>query len=214
MFHGQINVVRTGFQTKSAMATWWVGGALGLLVILAVSLSTAGVLDHHVHRYVVRAVGIALAAAGCVWLTLRLRPRPPVWVGATADHNGIFIDGAPLVLRDDIEQAYIRPYLHSRVMVSGPIGRQMAVGLPSYPLTVEIIRRRGGQLNIDPGGEQQAAALLTALGIPVTRCEPDYRGNLYAKRSTWVWSVVIVVVFIAAFVGYYFVMASRLPHHS
>ena len=72
---------------------------------------------------------------------------------ATADDSGIFIDGKPLVLRKDIQQAYIRPHQDAQSIESRTQFGRMFIDLPNYPLTVEIIRRDGTSLNIDPGGE-------------------------------------------------------------
>lgn len=204
--------MRTGFSKKSDVRMWWLGGALGLLVLLVVARSTTSVLDPQTHRFVVRGLSYAMVGAACVWLTMRLKPRRPTWVEATADHNGVFVDGAPLVLRQDIEQAYIRPRIDARVLVSGMALQRIVVGLPDYPLTVEIIRHHGAQLNLDPGSEQAAAAMLTAMGIPVTMCPPDYGKNLKPKRSTAFLTVAIVVVFLAAFVGYYLYMVAKISH--
>jgi hypothetical protein len=202
MFRGQINVVRTGFSGKSSVWVWFLGGLLGCLLLVVVARSTSSVLDHETHRFVVRGLGYGLAAAGCIWLTLKMKPRRPKWVEATADHNGIFVDGVPLVLRENIQQAYIRQHIDSRVMVTGMPLQRLVIGLPNYPMTVEIIRHKGAQLNIDPNGEQAAVALLTALGIPVTMCAGDYRGNQRPKKSQTLLTVVVVVVFLAALFGF------------
>jgi hypothetical protein len=213
MFRGQVNVVRTGFSGKFPVWGWFLSGALACVLVLIVARTTSSVLDPQTHRYLVRGLAYGLALAGCVWLTLKLRPRRPQWVEATADHNGIFVDGVPLVLRQDIQQAYIRQNMQARTIVSGMPLQQLFIGLPNYPLTVEIIRHKGAQLNIDPNGEQAAAALLTALGIPVTMCAPDYHGNQRPKRSTTLLTVVIVVVFLGALLGFSYYKYYTLTHH-
>jgi hypothetical protein len=202
MFRGPVNVVRTGFSGKFPVWGWFLSGLLACLLVLVVARTTTSVLDPQTHRYLVRGLAYGLALAGCVWLTLKLRPRKPQWVEATADHNGIFVDGIPLVLRQDIQQAYIRQNMRARTIVSGMPLQQTVIGLPNYPLTVEIIRHKGAQLNIDPNGEQAAAALLTALGIPVTMCAPDYRGNLRAGPRQWMLTAIVVIVFLAALFGF------------
>jgi hypothetical protein len=103
--------------------------------------------------------------------------------------------------------------MDSRVMVTGMPLQRLVIGLPNYPLTVEIIRRKGAQLNIDPNGEQAAVALLTALGIPITMCAGDYRGNLRPKRSQTLLTVVIVVVFLGALLGFSYYKYYTLTHH-
>jgi hypothetical protein len=162
MFRGQVSVVRTGL---SGIAAWmlFLGAAGGCVLLLLLAKGLLG--------------GMLVAAAVLVWLGYRYKLRPPRWVEATADDSGIFIDGKPLVLGKDIQQAYIRPHQDAQSIESRTQFGRMFIDLPNYPLTVEIIRRDGTSLNIDPGGEQAAAALLTALGIPVTTCPPDYDGN-------------------------------------
>jgi hypothetical protein len=118
-----------------------------------------------------------VATAMMITLTLLLRPRRPKPIEVAADHDGVFAGGVPLILRQDILQAYIRPRLNARTSISGYTGNRIVIGLPNYPLTVEIIRREGAQLNLDPGGEQAATAMLTAMGIPVTMCAADYGGT-------------------------------------
>jgi hypothetical protein len=98
--------------------------------------------------------------------------------------------------------------LNARTSISGYPGHWIVIGLPNYPLTVEIIRREGAQLNLDPGGEQAATAMLTAMGIPVTMCAADYRGNLRPRRSQTLLTVVIVIVFLAALFGFSYYKAT------
>jgi hypothetical protein len=167
MFRGQVSVVRTGL---SGIAAWmlFLGAAGGCVLLLFLAKGLLG--------------GMLVAVAVLVWLGYRYKLRPPRWVEATADDSGIFIDGKPLVLRKDIQQAYIRPHQDAQSIESRTQFGRMFIDLPNYPLTVEIIRRDGTSLNIDPGGEQAAAALLTALGIPVTTGPPDYDGNGGGRR--------------------------------
>jgi hypothetical protein len=72
--------------------------------------------------------------------------------------------------------------------------------LPSLALTVELMLRGGRQLNIDPGGQAAAADILTALGFPVTMCEPDHKAK--AGGSQWVVTVLVVMLFLAALFGF------------
>ncbi|WP_343709195.1 hypothetical protein [Mycobacterium sp.] len=126
------------------------------------------------------------------------------------DHNGVYADDAPLALRGDIENAYIRPALQagtSRHTNDGgalPAGYQ--VDLPSYPLTVELQVRHRGLVNIDPGGRSAAAEILTTLGFPVTTCAPKYRAQTNRQRTT---SVLLVALFVVAYVSYYLFVSSR-----
>jgi hypothetical protein len=202
MFRGQVSLVRTGFSGKFPVRMWFLSGALGCVLILVVARSTTTVLDPQWHRYLVRLLSYAFVAGSLWWLTVKLRPRAPKWVEATADQSGIFVDRVPLVLTRDIKQAYIRPHRDKQTFVTGPFARRMAFSLPDYPLTVEIIRRAGNPLNIDPGGEQKAAALLTALGIPVTTCPPDYHGDQAPKKSSWPLTIAVVIVCLAALFGF------------
>jgi hypothetical protein len=124
--------------------------------------------------------------------------------------GGVYADGAPLALRGDIEKAYIRAALGARTTQHRNYGGSVPVGysvnLPAYPLTVELIVRRRGQINIDPGGRGPAGEILTALGFPVTTCAPNYRATTSNQRTM---SIAIVVLFVAAYVGYYLFMSTR-----
>ncbi len=120
------------------------------------------------------------------------------------DQDGVYADDAPLALRGDIENAYIRPALDAHPRRVVPTGH---VGLPSYPLTVELQVRHRGQVNIDPGGQGPATEILTALGFPITTCTPRYRSQTNSQRTT---SVVLVALFVVAYVSYYLFMST---HH-
>jgi hypothetical protein len=178
------------------------GGLLACLVVFGVARYGSELVPVEWRRALTSGAVIVVATAMMITLTLLLRPRRPKPIEVTADHDGVFADGVPLILRQDIFQAYIRPRLNARTSISGSPGNRIVIGLPNYPLTVEIIRREGAQLNLDPGGEQAAAAMLTAMGIPVTMCAADYRGNLRPKRSQTFLTVVIVIVFLAALFGF------------
>jgi FtsH-binding integral membrane protein len=202
MFHGTVNIMRSALQKKANVWAWMLGSLLvACLAAYAVHYLNANVVAEEWRRTVTRVTIVVVATGMGAVLFFLIKPRPQP-VDMTADHNGVFADGVPLVLRQDILQAYIRPAFDERTMLTGSPGRQIVMRIPGNPLTVEIIRRKGGQLNLDPGGEQAAAALLTALGIPVTMCAPDYRGNLRPKRSQTLSTVVIVIVFLAALFGF------------
>jgi hypothetical protein len=99
-------------------------------------------------------------------LVSRAHKLEPVSVALYVDQTGVYADDAPLALREDIAQAYIRPALESRTVrhtnFGGSIPYSYRVRLPSLPLTVEFMLRRGRQLDIDPGGQGPAADILTA----------------------------------------------------
>ena len=131
-------------------------------------------------------------------------------VNLHVDQSGIYADNAPVVRREDITQAYLRPAFDKQVhrMTAyrsyGYYG--FSITTPSLPLTIEMMTR-SGPLNIDPGGEGPAGEILTALGIPVTTCPPGYRPQ--QTRRSWGLTAVIVVLFLAAFFGYYFFMVYK-----
>jgi hypothetical protein len=140
MFRGQVSVVRTGL---SGIAAWmlFLGAAGGCVLLLFLGKGLFG--------------GMLVAVAVFVWLGYRYKLRPPKWVEATADDGGIFIDGVPLVLRKDIQQACIRPRQDAETIESWSQHGRTFLDLPEWPLTVEIIRRDGTPLNIDPGGNRR-----------------------------------------------------------
>jgi hypothetical protein len=116
----------------------------------------------------------------------------------------------PLARRENIAQAYIRPALAARTQQhtssGGSVPASYRLDLPSYPLTVELVLRRSGQLNIDPGGQGPAAEILTALGFPVTMCAPGHRAHTRGQRIS---TIVVLVLFFAGAIGYYFYMSTR-----
>ncbi len=125
------------------------------------------------------------------------------------DQNGVYANDAPLALRGDIEHAYIRPALDTRASGHGTDGGRVPTGhvdLSSYPLTVELLVRHRGQVNIDPGGQGPAAEILTTLGFPVTTCTPHHRAQTNSQRAT---SVVVVALFVVAYVSYYLFMSTH-----
>ena len=134
-----------------------------------------------------------------------------VSVGLYVDQTGVYADDAPLARRENIAQAYIRPALAARTQLHTSSGGSVPAGyrlnLPYYPLTVELVLRRGGQLNIDPGGQGPAAEILTALGFPVTMCAPGHRAHTSCQRIS---TIVVLVLFFAGSVGYYLYMST---HH-
>jgi hypothetical protein len=113
-------------------------------------------------------------------------------VNLYVDHGGIYANDAPLMSRADIREAYIRPNIGpQRGRVSGSAG-VFFVRIPPFPLTVEVLARGRRQVNIDPGDQRSAAAILVALGFPVMMCPPDYR--MKPSRTRKVVSVVVVLV--------------------
>jgi hypothetical protein len=167
MFRGRVSVVRMGL---TGIAAWmlFLGAAGGCVLLVFLDKGLLG--------------GMLVATAMMIWLGYRYKLQPPRWVEATADDGGIFIDGKPLVLRKDIQQAYIRPQQDAQTIEGRTQFGRMFIDLPKYPLAVEIIRRDGTSLTIDPGGHRAAAALLTALGIPVTTVPPDYDADGGGRR--------------------------------
>jgi len=123
------------------------------------------------------------------------------------DQNGVYADDAPLALRGDIEHAYIRPALDAHSEHGGVMAHGDHADLSSYPLTVELLVRHRGQVNIDPGGQGPAAEILTTLGFPVTICTPHHRAQTNSQRAT---SVVLVALFVVAYVSYYLFIST---HH-
>ena len=88
----------------------------------------------------------------------------------------------------------------------GSVPASYRLDLPSNPLTVELVLRRGGQLNIDPGGQGPAAEILTALGFPVTMCAPGHLAHASGQRIR---TIAVLLLFFAGSIGYYFYMSTR-----
>jgi hypothetical protein len=131
-------------------------------------------------------------------------------VSIYVDQTGIYAGDAPFALREDITQAYIRPALRARTArhqsFGGSVPATFDVNLPKYPLTVELVTNKG-QLNINPGGQDAAAAILTALGFPVTECAPDHVARTSPRQL--IWMLLVVVLIVAAALGYSAYMAHR-----
>lgn len=162
MFQQKVNVVRMGM-SPTAATMLFVGAVGGCVVLIMLDKSLLG--------------GMLVATAVFVWVMYRNKLQPPKWVEATADDHGIFVDGKPLVLGKDIRQACIRPRQSAETLQSWSQYGRTFLNLPEWPLTVEITRRDGTALNIDPGGKKAAGALLTALGLPVTTCHDEGTGD-------------------------------------
>lgn len=181
---------------------WVFGGGVAACLLLVL----AGMLLPGTTKLIAFAViTVAMLAVYPRLLSGALKPEP-VSVALYVDQSGVYGDDAPLPLREDIAQAYIRPALAARAWRStsygGSVPTSFVMNLPSLPLTVELMVRRGGQLNIDPGGQGAAADILTALGFPVTQCAPDYKAQTSGRQ--WVITVLIVVLVLAALFGFSF----------
>jgi hypothetical protein len=179
----------------SALGKWLVWGGIAVVVLVGVALAF---LPGHLKGIALAVVSIAAIAVYGPLVTKAIKPVPDS-VDLYVDQTGVYADGAPLALHGDIRQAYIRPALAPRTVVSRSSGGGIAFRTPNYPMTVELMTRKG-QVNIDPGSEQAATAILTALGVPVTVCTPDYRASM--SRRQWVMSAVVVVVFIGGMLAY------------
>jgi hypothetical protein len=201
MFRGPATVMRRNRQLK-----WVFGGAMIVSLLLAVALMLLP------GRTKLIAVVVVVPAMLVVYPMLLSRGIAPqrVRVGLYVDQTGVYADDAPLARRENIAQAYIRPALAARTEVHTSYGGSVPAGyrlnLPSYPLTVELVLRRGGQLNIDPGGQGPAAEILTALGFPVTMCAPGHRARASAQRIR---TIVVLVLLFAGSIAYYFYMSTR-----
>lgn len=186
----------------------WVFGT-GMAVCL-VAVAAIAFLSGPMKIIVGAAVAIGMLVIYTRVLSGALTPqRKPIEL--YVDENGIYADNAPLALRSDIAKAYIRPARGARTSrhtnYGGSVPYSYQLNLPSYPLTVELIVRRHGQVNIDPGGEGPAAAILTALGFAVTTCSPDYVARTRGQRTS---SIVVMAAAVVLFVGYYLYMSH--PH--
>lgn len=201
MFCGNATLMQTTPRVKSVLAAA-AGASLLLVAAVAVLPGPAKVIA--AAAVLVGFITIYPRALSCV-----LKPqRAPV--DLYVDQNGVYADHAPLALREDIENAYIRPALdpHSHhPNFTGTVATSDHLDVSSYPLTVELQVRHRGQVNIDPGGQGAAAEILTALGFPVTTCAPRYRAQTNAQRAT---SAVLVALFVVAYVSYYLFFSA---HH-
>jgi hypothetical protein len=191
MFRGTVSVMQ-----RNTKGYWLVGGGIGVLVLF-------GVVQTLLPRSA-KGIAFGVLTVGMLLVYPRLVSRvlKPTFaaVNLYVDQTGVYADDAPMVRREDIVEAYIRPALESRVRRVNDSGARFAITLPAFPLTVELIKRSGAQLNIDPGDEQHGAAILTALGFPVTTSAPNYRHKTTARQ--WAVTVVVVVVFIVALFGF------------
>jgi hypothetical protein len=159
---------------------WWVfGGGVVVCVIGALALMLLPVTSKGI---VYGGLCVGALVLYPMLVTRELKPKfTPV--DLYVDQNGVWADDAPLLARHDIAQAYIRRPAASQEQRINNSGRISFITLPAYPMTVEFITTRGGQVNIDPGSDQAAAAILTALGFPVVY-SPDHQ---YRAMSFWQW---------------------------
>jgi hypothetical protein len=208
MYQGSATLLQ---KNPRIMRVFW-GGGVVVVVAVVVALLLPGNLKWIMSGSV---FGMAFGSFYISMLQGAFKPKQ-VPVNLYVDQTGIYADNAPLARREDITTAYIRPAFDARMQrISGGYGTSAGpyafrLTLPGAPLTVEVATRSGPGLAIDPGGEGPAGQILTALGIPVTTCPPGYRPP--AKRSSWVISAVIVVLFLAVFFGYYLFMVYKTMH--
>jgi hypothetical protein len=197
MFHGRAAVMRRN------PIIWWVFGAGIAAVVMGFAVTLLpGPAKMTVHWL----LPLAMLVLYPIGLSIGLRPKFTL-VDLYVDQNGVWADNAPLVGRQEIAQAYIRPAVASRVSRMSSAGTPVAVTLPAYPTTVELVKHGRGQLNIDPGNDQAAAAILTALGFPVVYRSRHYRFLMPARL--WAINIVVVVMLAAALFGYMFYMSPR-----
>lgn len=191
MFRGTVSVMQ-----RNTKGYWLVGGGIAVCALFVL----AGTLLPGSSKMIV----FAVLTVGMVLIYPRLvsRALKPTFAPANlyVDQTGVYADDAPMVRREDIAEAYIRPALESRIRRVNDSGRTFSITLPALPLTVELIKRTGGQLNIDPGDEQHGAAILAALGLPVTMSAPNYRPKTTARQ--WAITIVVVVVFVVSLFGF------------
>ena len=192
MFRGPATLMRTNPQIK-----WVFGGgmAAGLLLVPAALFLLPG----NAKVAGVMVLSTAMVAIYPMLLSRALKPKP-VSVALYVDDNGVYADDAPLALRKNIAEAYLRPALDARRTRITDSGTSFSLDLPQYPLTVELKTRSGRQINIDPGGQEAGADILTALGFPVAMCAADYRAKTTSRQ--WVITAVVVVLFFAALFGF------------
>ena len=159
---------------------WWVSG-VGVAV-LAMGVLAPMLLPGTSKGIVYAVVSVPMMTLYPVLLFLGLKPKF-TRVNLYVDQNSVWADDAPLVARRDIAQASIRPALRSKERRIRSSGGMVSLGLPAYPMTVELITARG-KLFIDPGSDQAAAAILTALGFPVVHNPPyDRVRSFFQWRS-------------------------------
>ncbi|MDT5008689.1 MAG: hypothetical protein QOH57_306 [Mycobacterium sp.] len=147
------------------------GGGNAVLLIGAVVLILAPV---HTKGFVMAGLGVG-AALYVMLVSWGLTPKfTPVEL--YVDQNGVWADGAALVARKDIGQAQIRRPIAAEEHRINNAGRISHVTLPAYPITVEFFTARG-QVDVVPGSDQAAAAILSALGLPVVYA-PEYQRSM------------------------------------
>ncbi len=188
MFRGSVTILR---QNPMMMRVFGAGMVLMIPLVVAFTQvpKIAGLL-------------VPLYVGGYVFFLSRaLKPLRDV-VMLHVDERGLFADDAPLAMRADILQAYLRPPV--------PAMEVKGVSLAAFPLTVELVTKQG-QLNVDPGGEAQAQQILVSLGAPVTYVRYDHIAqtpqNARNKRRAWLVVVILVVGAIGSYL--FFMLNSR-----
>jgi hypothetical protein len=181
---------------------WVFGGAIALV---AIAVPVLILLPGNSKFIAATVLGIAMLGLYPMMLSRTLKPKP-VSVALYVDQTGVYADNTPLALRENIAEAYMRPALGAQTKrftsYGGSMPASYSIDLPSFPLTVELVLRRGGQLNIDPGGQGPASEILTALGFAVTICAADHRPRTSGRQ--WIITAVVVVLFVAALFGFSF----------
>ncbi|MDT5010941.1 MAG: hypothetical protein QOH57_2558 [Mycobacterium sp.] len=213
MFDGPANLMMKNTQTKRV---FWAAGTLLLLVAAALVLLP---IPRDTKRTAAYMAAAAMLAIYPLMLSRSFKPKFRS-VALHVDQSGIYADGAPWARREDIAQAYIRPAFEKRTIRNS--GYRSSFGYysfnittPSFPLTVELVTRDGGDLHIDPGGQEAAASILTALGFPVTMSAPQDAPENRAMKTTgrvWIKTVLVVVLVLGALFGYAYYMYYKTQH--
>lgn len=180
-------------------------------------IPAAALLPDRLRKFGLIVFGIAMGCFYLAVLSKSLVPRRDS-VTLSANQSGVYANGAPLALRADIIQAYIRPAIAARTgRMTGHVGGTGGVPvvwrlrMPEYPLTVELLTRVG-QFNIDPGGQENAAAVLSALGFPVTMCEPA-RAHRFSWKGWLIFGIIVALVLAGSVVSYIYVTLNPPTYH-
>ena len=175
---GRCSTVRAALMRRHAKVWWVFGGGIVVCVIGVLALMLRPGTSKAI---IYGGLGVGMLVLYLMLLTAGLKPKfAPV--DLYVDQNGVWADDAPLLARRDIAEASIRRPVASQEHRINNSGRISFVTLPAYPTTVEIITVRGGRVNIVPGSDQAASAILTALGFPVV-----YSPSYQRVMSFWQW---------------------------
>jgi hypothetical protein len=198
VFRGTVRILQ-----RNTKAYWFGGGATAVTVLVFV---VGELVPGHQSKIVIHLLLIPMVPVYLLLVAWVLKPTFAL-AEVYVDQTGLYRDGAPVVRREEIARAYIRNAIAARRIFVPNAGSFTA---PDYPMTIDIIKRGRGQLHIDAGSEPAAAAILMALGFPVTFSDYNPRGRKVSMA--WILSGYLIAAMFFVWMFLHVALRSHSPY--